>query len=44
LIYASDTFRPSTIADAPQNDAKCGFACYTEVKNRNYVFTEYAKR
>jgi hypothetical protein len=43
---ASDTFRPGTTADQPPqgNDAKCGFACHTIVKNRDYVFTEYAKR
>ena len=26
------------------NDAKCGFACHTVVKNRDYVFTEYPTR
>jgi hypothetical protein len=32
-------------ANAPQgNDAKCGFACHTIVKNRDYVFSEYGKR
>jgi hypothetical protein len=43
---ASDTFRPGTLADMPPqaNDAKCGFACHTIVKNRDYVFTEYGKR
>jgi Cytochrome P460 len=43
---ASDTFSPATEADTPPqaNDAKCGFACHTEVKNRDYVFTEYGKR
>jgi hypothetical protein len=43
---ASDKFRPATVADKPpqQNDAKCGFACHTLVKNRDYVFTEYGKR
>jgi hypothetical protein len=43
---ASDTFRPATGADSPpqENDAKCGFACHTVVKNRDYVFTEYGKR
>jgi hypothetical protein len=42
----SDTFRPGTLADQPPqgNDAKCGFACHTVVKNRDYVFTEYGKR
>ena len=32
-------------ANPPQgNDAKCGFACHTIVKNRDYVFTDYAHR
>jgi hypothetical protein len=43
---ASDTFRPGTLTDQPpqQNDAKCGFACHTVVKNQDYVFTAYPKR
>jgi len=43
---ASDTFRAGTQADQPPqaHDAKCGFACHTIAKNRDYVFTEYAKR
>jgi hypothetical protein len=43
---ASDTFKPGTLADKPPqgNDAKCGFACHTIVKTRDYVFTEYGKR
>src|SRR5262245_53080369 len=43
---ASDTFKPGTLAGKPPqgNDAKCGFACHTEVKSRDYVFTEYGKR
>lgn len=43
---ATDTFMPGTTADQPPqgNDAKCGFACHTIVKDRDYVFTEYAKR
>jgi hypothetical protein len=43
---ASDTFTPGTLADEPPqaNDAKCGFACHTTVKTRDYVFTEYGKR
>ena len=43
---ASDTFRPATTSDKPPqgNDAKCGLACHTIVKTRDYVFTEYAKR
>jgi hypothetical protein len=43
---ASDTFTPGTLAGQPPqgNDAKCGFACHTIVKTRDYVFTEYGKR
>jgi hypothetical protein len=43
---ASDTFRPATVTSRPpqEHDAKCGFACHTVVKNRDYVFTEYGKR
>jgi hypothetical protein len=43
---ATDTFRPSDASDRPPqaNDAKCGFACHTIVKNRDYVFTEFPKR
>jgi hypothetical protein len=43
---ASDTFRPGTLSDQPPqaNDAKCGLACHTIVKTRDYVFTEYGKR
>jgi hypothetical protein len=42
----SDTFTPGTSAgDPPQaNDAKCGFACHTIVKTRDYVFTDYGHR
>jgi hypothetical protein len=43
---ASDTFKPATTAGAPPqgNDAKCGFACHTRAKARDYVFTEYGRR
>ncbi len=43
---ASGTFAPGTEADKPpqSNDAKCGYACHTVVKSRDYVFTEYGKR
>jgi hypothetical protein len=43
---ASDTFRPGTLTDRPPqaNDAKCGFACHTIVKTRDYVFTDYGHR
>ena len=43
---ASRTFRPGTTADKPpqENNAKCGFACHTIVKARDYVFTDYGAR
>jgi len=43
---ASDTFTPATLANNPPqgNDAKCGFACHTLVKAKDYVFTAYPKR
>jgi Cytochrome P460 len=43
---ASDTFMPGTLADKPPqgNDAKCGFACHTTVKTKDYVFTDYGHR
>ena len=43
---ASDTFKPGDLTGKPPqgNDAKCGFACHTIVKDRDYVFTEYAHR
>jgi hypothetical protein len=42
----SNSFTPGTLDQKPPqgNDAKCGFACHTVVKTRDYVFTEYAKR
>ena len=43
---ASDTFKPRTAADNPPqgNDAKCGFACHSIVKSKDFVFTNYARR
>ena len=43
---ASDTFKPGTTAGTPPqgNDAKCGSACHSRAKARDYVFTEYGKR
>lgn len=43
---ASATFRPAGLSDKPpqEHDAKCGYACHTIVKNRDFVFTEYAPR
>jgi hypothetical protein len=42
----SDSFTPATLADQPPqgNDAKCGFACHTIVKAKDYIFTAYPKR
>ncbi|MDR7098381.1 hypothetical protein J2X04_000728 [Lysobacter niabensis] len=48
FIYdpASKKFRPATTTDNPPqgNDAKCGVACHTAAKNRDYVFTSYGLR
>jgi hypothetical protein len=43
---ASDKFAPGTLAGKPPqgNDAKCGYACHTGVKKRDYVFTDYGHR
>jgi len=43
---ASDKFTPGTMSGTPPqgNDAKCGFACHTSVKTRDYVFTDYGHR
>ncbi|WP_201312675.1 cytochrome P460 family protein [Dyella sp. EPa41] len=43
---ASDKFTPGTEASKPpqDHDAKCGFACHTIVKDRDYVFTDYRHR
>jgi mono/diheme cytochrome c family protein len=43
---ASGTFTPATLKDKPPqgNDAKCGFACHTAVKSKDYVFTSYGHR
>jgi len=43
---ATDVFRPANGTDHPPqaNDAKCGFACHTKAKARDFVFTEYARR
>jgi hypothetical protein len=42
----TNTFRPANTADKPpqSNDAKCGAACHTIVKSKDYVFTDYARR
>jgi Cytochrome P460 len=45
-VAASDTFKPGTTTGTPPqgNDAKCGFACHTRAKARDYVFTDYGHR
>jgi hypothetical protein len=42
----SDAFTPGNLSGKPPqgNDAKCGFACHTSVKTRDYVFTDYGHR
>ena len=43
---ASGTYEPATLTHKPPqgNDAKCGFACHTIVKGKDFVFSEYARR
>jgi hypothetical protein len=43
---ATGTYKPGGLDHVPpqRNDAKCGVACHTIVKGRDYVFTEYARR
>jgi mono/diheme cytochrome c family protein len=43
---ASNTFRAADLKDKPPqgNDAKCGFACHTIVKAKDYVFTDYGHK
>jgi hypothetical protein len=45
-VAASGSFTPGTMAGMPPqgNDARCGFACHTQAKANDYVFTEYGKR
>jgi Cytochrome P460 len=45
-VATSDTFKPGDSTGTPPqgNDAKCGFACHTRAKTRDYVFTDYGKR
>ena len=44
--YASGMYTPATLTHKPPqgNDARCGSACHTIAKAKDYVFTEYAKR
>jgi mono/diheme cytochrome c family protein len=43
---ASDRFRLGNLSDKPPqgNNAKCGFACHSAVKTKDYVFTDYGHR
>jgi mono/diheme cytochrome c family protein len=43
---ASHRFTPATLKDKPPqgNDAKCGYACHSAVKAKDYVFTDYGRR
>jgi hypothetical protein len=43
---SANGFKPGTLKSTPPqgNDAKCGYACHTQVKARDYVFTYYGKR
>ena len=42
----SDTYEPATLSHKPPqgSDAKCGAACHTLVKRKDFVFTDYARR
>src|SRR6476469_1071414 len=42
----SNSFTPGTLSGTPPqgNDARCGLACHTLAKTRDYVFTEYPGR
>lgn len=42
----SGNFRPGTSTDSPPqgHDAKCGYACHTLAKNRDFVFTDFGSR
>ena len=43
---ASGTYTPATMTHRPPqgNNARCGTACHSIAKAKDYVFTEYAKR
>jgi mono/diheme cytochrome c family protein len=43
---ASGKFRPGNLQDKPPqgNDARCGYACHSAVKSKDYVFTNYGHR
>ena len=43
---ASNKFRPANLKDKPPqgDDAKCGYACHSAAKSKDYVFTNYGHR
>jgi len=43
---ATNTFRPGNLNDKPPqgSDARCGVACHSAVKTKDYVFTDYGHR
>lgn len=43
---ATQAYTPGDLASKPPqgNDARCGFACHTVAKQRDYVFTAYGPR
>jgi mono/diheme cytochrome c family protein len=45
-IPATGKFRVGDLTDKPPqgNDARCGFACHTAVRTKDYVFTDYGHR
>jgi len=44
-VWVAESYSNAPHPQPPQgHDAKCGFACHTIVKNRDYVFTDYAGR
>lgn len=44
-LSAQDKYSLKVPNGLPQaNDAKCGFACHTIVKDKDFVFTNYAQR
>jgi hypothetical protein len=43
---ATNAYAPATLAHRPPqgSDAKCGSACHTIVKAKDFVFSDYPKR
>jgi hypothetical protein len=45
LMIRRETWSGTTADTPPQgNDAKCGVACHTLAKSKDYVVTDYAHR